>query len=70
MKEKELFLEALSTLFWSWGSEPPAEVIWGANELIDWYEKEYNVKINERFTEDIDLLAEQYDKVIKELKSK
>jgi hypothetical protein len=52
MKNKDLFLAALDTLYWSWGSEAPAEVTWGANELLDWYEAEYNVELNIRFDED------------------
>lgn len=52
MINKELFIKGLSTLFYSWGSEAPAEVFWGANELLDWYEAEYNVKLNIRFDEE------------------
>jgi len=52
MKNKSDFIKALSTLFYSWGSDAPAEVIWGANELLDWYEKEYNVTLGIRFEED------------------
>ena len=40
MKEKDLFIKAIGTLFFSWGSEAPAEVFWGANDLLDWFEKE------------------------------
>ena len=65
MKNKDLFLEAINTLFWSFGSEPPAEVIWGANELLDWYEKEYNVVLNVRFDED----CENYNEVIEVIKN-
>lgn len=54
MKEKELFIAALLTLFYSWGGEPPPEVCWGGNELLDWYEKEYDVKLGIRFKEDED----------------
>jgi hypothetical protein len=48
----ELFINALNTLFHAWGSEAPSEVIWGANELLDWYEKEFNVNLNIRFNEE------------------
>jgi hypothetical protein len=65
MKNKDLFLAAIDTLFWSFGSEPPAEVIWGANELLDWYEKEYNVVLNIRFDED----CENYNEVIEVIKN-
>jgi len=60
MKRKDLFLKAINTLFWSFGSEPPAEVIWGSNELLDWYECEYNVKLGIRFDEN----CENYEEVI------
>jgi hypothetical protein len=36
--EKELFLKGLKTLLTSWGSEPPPEAIWAANDFIDFYE--------------------------------
>lgn len=52
MKNKELFTEALSTLFHSWGCDTPSEVIWGANELLKWYEAEYDVKLNIEFEQD------------------
>ncbi len=52
MKNKELFIKALHTLFESWGQDTPPEVIWGSNELLDWYESEYNVVLGVRFEED------------------
>lgn len=61
MKNKSDFVKALNTLFFSWGSEAPNEVIWGANELLDWYEKEYNVNLDIRFEEP---WAENFDDVI------
>jgi len=36
-------------MFWSWGSEPKDEVLWAANELLEWIEKEFNVELNIRF---------------------
>lgn len=68
MREKESFIKALDTLFWSFGSEPPSEVIWGANELLEWFEKEYSVKLS-RFTEDDRTIADGYDKVIDEIRN-
>jgi hypothetical protein len=64
MKRKELFISALNTLFWSWGSEAPAEVSWGCNDLLEWYEAEYNVLLNVRFEED----CQNYDKVIEAIR--
>lgn len=51
MKNKELFLKALSTLCYSWGSDTPVEVVWAFNELLDWYEQEYNVTCPYRLLE-------------------
>ena len=68
MKNKELFLKALQTLFYSWGGDTPSEVIWGANELLEWFEKEYNVLIKERFVED-SMIGSNYDAVIEEIKN-
>lgn len=65
MKNKDLFLQALNTLFWSWGSEAPAEVSWGCNELLDWYETEYSVILGVRFEED----CQNYDKIIEAIKN-
>lgn len=55
MKNKKLFCQAINTLLWSSSSESPAEVIWGVNELLDWYEDEYGVKLGVRLPEDEDL---------------
>lgn len=35
----------LETLFWSWGSEPPAEAIWAANEFINYLNAVYYTDI-------------------------
>jgi hypothetical protein len=64
MKQKELFITALNTLFWSWGSEAPAEVAWGCNDLLVWYETEYNVILGIRFNED----CTNYEDVIETLR--
>jgi hypothetical protein len=69
MKNKELFFQALNTLFWSFGGGPPAEVIWGANDLLEWFETEYNVKLQNRFSEDPMTMAEDFQKVIEEINS-
>ena len=53
MIHKQKFIKALGTLFYSWGSEAPAEVIWGANDLLEWFESEYSVSLGQRFEEDI-----------------
>ena len=70
MKRKREFIESIKTLLYSWGSDTPPEAIWGLNELIDWFEKEYNTKIKHRFAEldeEDDIYTEDYDLVIEEL---
>ncbi len=70
MKEKEVFIKALGTLFFSWGSDTPSEVFWGANELLEWFEKEYNVQLNIRFDEDLSFNGgSNYDDVINAIKN-
>lgn len=69
MKEKDLFINALSTLFWSWGGDPYSEVIWAGNDLLVWYEKEYNVKLNIRFDERNDENGYDYNEVIEAIKN-
>lgn len=64
MKDKEFFLKMLSTMFWSYDSEPSVEVIWIANEMLDWLELELNIQLNVRFTEDSQKQF-NYDNVIK-----
>jgi len=51
MKQKELFLEGFTTILCAWGGDTPNEAIRAGNELIDWYEAEYNVDIGERLQE-------------------
>lgn len=48
-------VKALKTLMYSWGGDTPPEAIWTANELLEWYEKEYNVTLNIRFEEEASL---------------
>ena len=66
MKNKTEFFAMLSTLLGSWGGDTPPEAIWTANELVDWVEKEFDVKIDSRFIEE-DYDSEN-DNVIAELK--
>ncbi len=49
LKDKGKFIKALNTLFFAWGGDTPEEVYWGANELLDWYESEFNTKLGIRF---------------------
>ena len=52
MNEKEMFIQALNTLFFSWGGDPPPEAFWTGNELLKWYEKEYDVVLGVFFDEE------------------
>lgn len=70
MKDIDKFLRFLGTMFWSYGSEPPCEVIWAANELLLWVESEFGVTLELRFTEDLDTMADAFEQVIKELQEK
>lgn len=65
MKEKELFIKALESLFFDWGGDTPVEVFWGANELLNWYETEYDVLLNIRFDEEND----NFNKVLEAIKN-
>lgn len=66
MKEKELFIKALGTLFWSWGSEAPAEAVWAGNDLLEWFEKEHGVQLGARFDEED---PDGYEAVIEAIKN-
>ena len=67
MKNIELFKKAMGTLFYSWGSDTPEEVYWGANELLDWAEKEFNIELPLRFERDEETYEDNYEEVIKML---
>ena len=69
VKQKEMFLSALSTLFHSWGSDTPDEVYWGANELLDWYEAEFNISLGIRFDVDQSDYGSNYLAVIEAIKN-
>jgi hypothetical protein len=71
MKEKELFIKAISTLFHTWGGDTPAEAVWAGNDLLVWYEKEYNVTLGIEFVEpygDIDY-GIRYNEVIEAIRN-
>lgn len=70
MKNRDKFIAVLETMFWSFGSEPPPEVIWAANELLEWVEDEFGLTLELRFTEDVDTMADVFEQVIEELKKK
>lgn len=69
MKEKELLIKALDTLFHSWGSDTPDEVFWGANDLLYWFEKEFKVSLHIRFERDETTFETNYDDVINVINS-
>ena len=62
---KQKFIDAIQTLFHSWGCDTPPEVYWGCNELLDWYEIEFGVTLGVRFDEE----NENYEEVIESIKN-
>jgi hypothetical protein len=67
--QKEMLIKALSTLFHSWVSETPSEVFWGTNELLDWYEQEFNIQLGIRFERDDETWETNYEDVIIAIKN-
>lgn len=63
-QSKKMLKKSLLTLFYSWGGDTPDEVYWGANELLDWYEFEFGVKLNIRFERDDATWDTNYEDVI------
>lgn len=51
MKQKQLFIDALSTMYHSWGSDTPVECCWAMTELLTWYEMEYGVDLGVKVVE-------------------
>lgn len=69
--EKELFLKALMTLFYSWGGDTPAEAIWSANDFLIYFEKVNKVTFSGKFQE-IDETPNWYinnEKLLSEIKN-
>jgi hypothetical protein len=69
VNQKEMLIKSLGTLFHSWGSDTPDEVYWGANELLDWYEKEFNLQLNIRFERDEQTWDTNYEDVIESIRN-
>jgi hypothetical protein len=67
---KELFLEALHTLIWSWGSDAPPEAYWAANAFLDYFEAVNNIKLDICFEEPCEEndWESNYGKVIERIK--
>jgi len=42
----------LTTLLYAWGSDAPAEVIWGLNEFVDYLNKRHRFNISHLVEED------------------
>ena len=68
VNQKELLIKSLNTLFFSWGSDAPEEVFWGANELLDWFEKEFNINLDIRFVRNDDW-SDNFEEVIEKIKN-
>lgn len=69
VNQKEMLVKSLGTLFYSWGSDTPDEVFWGANELLDWYEKEFNLSLGIRFERDYQTFDTNYEDVIEAIRN-
>jgi hypothetical protein len=69
VNQKEMLVKSLETLFFSWGSDTPDEVFWGANELLDWYAKEFNLSLGIRFERDEQTFNTNYDDVIEAIRN-
>ncbi len=69
VSQKDMLIKSLGTLFFSWGSDTPEEVFWGANELLDWYEKEFNLSLGIRFGRDEITWDTNYEDVIEAIKN-
>jgi hypothetical protein len=69
VNKKEMLVKSLDTLFLSWGSDTPDEVFWGANELLDWYEEEFNLSLGIRFERDEQTFDTNYDDVIEAIRN-
>jgi len=67
MKNPKKLIKVLDTMFYSWGGDTPEEIIWSANELLDWLEIEFNLKILIRFEID-EGYCSNYEDVINVLK--
>ena len=52
MKNKEIFLSAIASILYSGPADAPESIIESVNELLDWYEMEYDVTLGIRFEED------------------
>lgn len=48
----KLFIKACKTLLYSWGGDTPAEVIWGLNEMLRYFEEVNKIEIPGDFQED------------------
>ncbi len=61
----------LSTLFYSWGSDAPAEATWAANDFLKILEEMYKYKFVNTFSESYDdrLPNHNYDAVLAEIKN-
>jgi len=60
---KDDLIKCFITLFYSWGSDAPPEAIWAANDFLNWFEKEFDSKIDIRFDENLENADEIFDKI-------
>lgn len=71
---KELFLKALATLFYTWGGDTPPEAYWAANDFLEYFEAVNCVQLGIRFEEpdwykgDSNSEDSNYEEVIEKIK--
>lgn len=67
---KELFLDAINTLFWSWGSDAPPEAYWAGNKFLKHFESVNNIQLGIEFEEpgEENDWNSNYDDVIERIK--
>lgn len=71
--DMDLLEKFLKTMFYSWGSDTPSEVFWAGNEFLEWLEKQFGIKLENRFNEGVLLNENEEDEfgaVLEEIKSK
>jgi hypothetical protein len=67
MKNLELFITALQTMFYSWGGDPAPEVYWAGSDYLIWIKKEFDIELESDFDE---MNPESIGIVIAELREK
>jgi hypothetical protein len=67
--KRELFIKALNTMLYSWGSDTPSEAIWAFNEFMDFYEAQTGEVIGRIHSEDPDEYHEELEMIMNQIKN-